>query len=235
MKSKSNKDHSFKFSCFQSYNLTRCIPCECILVMKSFTTTSGEHWQVWRERLTFYLTFTSPSEFYNTFSYSNDWIGRFQWVWFNLTILLRWDNTTDFWFHMGHEQRSPRWKFFDQIFLSGPRLMTSSFAAIILLQPLEGTPWKYTNLTCDTLVWSFYLIRTGSTSTLSFLSPHISPSKNSPGASLRAEHLYWNMLHVTPPVAGKQTWLGALTYDGREEVAPSPCFPFHSRTPTTVT
>lgn len=132
------------------------------------------------ETLTFYLTFTSPSEFYNTFSYSNDWIGRCQWVWFNLTILLRWDNTTDFWFHMGHEQRSPRWKFFDQIFLSGPRLMTSSFAAIILLQPLEGTPWKYTNLTCDTLVWSFYLIRTGSTSTLSFLSPHISPSKTHP-------------------------------------------------------
>ena len=59
--------------------------------------------------------------------------------------------------------------------------------------------------------------------------------KNSPDASLRAEHPYWNMLHVTPPVAGKQTWLGALTYNGREEVAPSPRFPFNTRTPTTVT
>lgn len=128
MKSKSNKDHSFKFfSCFQSYNLMRlmitglgaamglcgwCISCECILIMKSFSTTSGEHWQVWSERLTFYLTFTSPSKLYNTFSYLKDWIGRCQWVRFKLTILLCWDNT-QFWFHTGHKQRSPRWKFFD--------------------------------------------------------------------------------------------------------------------------
>ena len=89
MKSKSNKVHSFKISHFQSLNLTRlmitgrvntvspcgwCIPCE--RTMKSFSTTSGEHWQVWRGRLTFHLTFTSSSESYNTFSYFDNWLGR---------------------------------------------------------------------------------------------------------------------------------------------------------------